>query len=188
MQLNDREHANQTVLDAFRVVERIYRHTYQTLIALKDEIKSALDLKFESPQIPQSQSSTDPKSWIHQYRGLHLAREKFSLEDYRKSTPILFLQASLYGEPPRKPILRYGMIERIFDFIEYKNPRFDDYFKKILLELHSAPRSGDIETGNCKARLDYKEKPLLDILETQDVVALAKETVAVFGPSLHQRA
>ena len=59
---NERQKAAQTAVDGFKVVERIYRHAYQILIALKDEIKTDLNLKIESPQRMQAQSSYDQKS------------------------------------------------------------------------------------------------------------------------------
>lgn len=168
--------AARTVTDAFKVVERIYRHTYQTLTALAEELKTALELDFMSPQNPQSQSSTDPKSWIHQYRALYLSRNKFSLEDYKgRPRPIIFLQVSIYyNGSKQEPALRYGLINEISSFLEYKNPRFDDYFKKIMNELHAAPKTGKIATTHCTAKVDFEEIPLLNIRDDADIVALAR--------------
>jgi hypothetical protein len=69
-----REKAAKTAVDGFVVVERIYRHAYQTLVTLKDKLKMDYNLKVESPLYYNPQSVADPKSWIHHFRGLYLAR------------------------------------------------------------------------------------------------------------------
>ena len=107
---DDRQKAAKTAIDGFIVVERIYRHSFQVLISLKDELKTEHELK-ESPLYGSYSGATDPKSWIWQYRGLYLAAKKVSLEEYQKEEiPILFLQVSMYNPNGREPIFRYGVI------------------------------------------------------------------------------
>lgn len=109
-----RKKAARTAVDGFKVVERLYRHAYQIITALKDEIKMTYNLKGECPLYNNSQSATDPKSWLYHFRGLYLASRKISLDEYTKrGHPILFLQASLYNPKDKEPLLRYGVIENI---------------------------------------------------------------------------
>ncbi len=171
-----REKAARTAVDTFIAVERIYRHSYQTLMALKDKLKVDLNLKMESPLYMNFTSTADPRSWIHQFRGLYLSLNKISLEDYNKrEIPILFLQASLYNPNSQEPILRYGIIERIFNITTWKNVRFDDYFRMTLIHLHNEQNSGEIKMSHCEAIVHCDEKPLLDIREDKDIVVLATE-------------
>ena len=175
MDNNMREKAAKTAVDAFIVVERIYRHSFQTLNALKEELKTQLGL-IESPLRISAQSSADPKSWIYQFRGVYLANKKLSLEEYKKQeTPILFLQVSLYNPSGREPILRYGIIQRIFNMRPLKGARFDDYFRMVLARMHDEPKSGELKALSCNATVHFDEKPLLDIREDKEVVALAGE-------------
>lgn len=171
-----RKKAAKTAVDGFVVVERIYRHSYQVLTAFKDGIKAEYNLKYESAQRASPQSSSEPQSWIYQFRGIYLAEEKFSLEEYKKKVkPILFIQNSLYNPDGREPILRYGVIEKIFNMRSLKGATFDDYFKTILVEIHRNPKSGHIKAFNCEAQAVFAEKLLLDIKEDKNVVALTKE-------------
>ena len=94
MEQNIRERAAQTAVDAFKVVERIYRHAYQTMTSLKEEIKTANNLQFESDVINCVQSSSDPASWIFRFKGLYLANQKFSFEEYKQKTFPVFLMSS----------------------------------------------------------------------------------------------
>ena len=177
-----RQRAAHTAVDGFKVIERIYRHAYQTLIALKDEIKAELNLKFESPQYYQFQSASDPKSWIHHYKGLYLSRKKILLEDYKKKEhPILFLQTSLYNQNGKEPFLRYGIIEKLIITGTWKNARFDDYFKELLSELHFSQGAGEIKTLHSKGTIQYSKILLLDIREDSDIVTLAKEIISKYS-------
>jgi hypothetical protein len=105
-----------------------------------------------------------------------LANEKFSLEEYKKKgKPVLFIQTSLYNPNGREPILRYGVIEKIFNMRPLKGATFDDYFRMTLAQIHENPKSGHVKAFNCEASVVFNEKPLLDIKEDKDVVALARE-------------
>ena len=171
-----REKAAKTAVDGFIVVERIYRHAYQTLTALKEKLKGELNLKVESPMFSNPIYSADPKSWLYHFRGLYLAKAKVSVEEYMKrEMPVLFLQASLYNPNGQEPILRYGIIEKIFNISLWKGARFDDYFKMTLIQVHDERKSGDVEANSCEAKVHFDEKPLLDIREDRHIVALAEE-------------
>jgi hypothetical protein len=173
---NLRKKAAKTAVDGFVVVERIYRHSYQVLAALKDDIKTEYNLKGESAMRSSPQSSSDPHSWIYQFRGIYLANEKFSLEEYKKKgKPILFIQTSLYNPNGREPILRYGIIKKIFDMRPLKGATFDDYFRMTLAKIHEDPKPGQVRASHCEASAVFDEKPLLDIREDKDVVLLAKD-------------
>jgi len=183
-----KQKAARTAVDGFKVVERLYRHGYQILTALKDEIKMAQNLKSESPMYNNSQSATDPKSWLYHFKGLYLAYKKISLDEYIKTQgPILFLQASLYNPTDKEPLLRYGVIQNISDLKTWKGARFDDYFRQIIGELHSEPRSGKIKTSHCIGATKFDEKPLLDIREDQDVLALAGIIGEKYMPYLEEK-
>ncbi len=172
---DNRKKAAKTAVQGFTVVERIYRHSFQVLTSLKEELKTEHEFK-ESPSYGSYTSTNDPKSWIWQFRGLYLAPQKILLEDYqKKELPILFLQVSMYNPNGREPIFRYGIIKRIFNIIRWKGIRFDDYFKMILLMMHDEQKSGDLKMTHCEATVDFKEIALLDIREDKDVSALAKE-------------
>jgi hypothetical protein len=180
-----RKRAGKTAVDGFTVVERIYRHTYQTLMALKDTLKTQSNLKVESPLYNNPQSTADPKSWIYHFRGLYLASKKISLEEYgNKETPILFIQASLHNPDGREPVLRYGVIEKIFNMSPWKGVRFDDYFRMTLVQLHTEQKPGDIKTSNCEVTVRFDEKALLDLREDKDIVALAGEIGEKYAKSL----
>lgn len=173
-----RKKAAKTAVDSFIVVERIYRHSFQVLTALKDDIKRQFNfLKEESAMRSSSQSTSDPESWFYHFRGIYLANEKFSLEEYKKKEkPILFIQASLYNPTnAQEPILRYGVIEKIFNMKPWKGIHFDDYFRMILAYIHENPKSGNIRASHCEASVVFDEKPLLDVKEDKDIVVLAKE-------------
>jgi hypothetical protein len=177
MDENLRKKAGKTAVDGFIVVERIYRHSYQVLTALKDDIKRQYNfLKEESAMRSSSQSTSDPESWIYQFRGIYLANEKFSLEEYKKKEkPILFIQASLYNPTnAQEPILRYGVIEKIFNMKPWKGVHFDDYFRMTLAQIHETPKSGRVRASHCEASVVFDETLLLDIKEDKDVVSLAK--------------
>ncbi len=183
-----RESAARTAIDGFIVVERIYRHSYQTLMALKDKLKIDLNLKMESPLYMNFTATVDPKSWIHQFRGLYLSIKKISLEEYnKKEIPILFFQASLYNPNGQEPIFRYGVIERIFNLIAWKNARFDDYFRMTLIHLHNEQNSGKIKMSHCEAIVHCDEKQLLDIREDKNIVDLAEEIVGKHGRIFNTR-
>jgi hypothetical protein len=61
MDENLRKKAAKTAVDGFIVVEKIYRHSYQVLTALKDDIKVEYNLKGESAMRSSPQSSSDPR-------------------------------------------------------------------------------------------------------------------------------
>jgi hypothetical protein len=171
-----RQKAGKTAVDGFAVAERIYRHAYQTLMALKDALKTEFDLKGESALCSNPQSATDPRSWIYHFRGLYLAKTRISLEGYEtKQIPVLFLQASLYNRNGQEPLLRYGIVEKIFNMSPLKGAKFDDYFRATLAQIHAEPSSGNIRASNCEATVRFDEEPLLDIRQDQDVEALAGE-------------
>lgn len=177
-----REKAAKTAVDGFIVVERIYRHAYQTIMALKDKLKAEHNLKAESPVYHNYQSGADPESWLYHFRGFYLANTKVTLEVYnKKEVPILFIQASLYNPNGKEPVLRYGLIERIFNISTWKGARFDDYFRMTLIEIHAERQSGHIKTNSCEAKVRFDEKPLLDIREDKDIVSLAGEIVDKYG-------
>jgi len=182
---NVRHKAAQTAVDGFKVVERLYRHAYQILTALKDEIKTELNLKNESPQLIQSQSSSVPKSWIHHFRGMYLSHKKFSLDEYtEKEIPILFLQTSLFNQNNNEPVLRYGIVEKIFNLVKWKNARFDDYFRLILVELHAEPSQANIKTPYVESIIHFDEKPLLDIRDDSDITTLVEDISKKYGKFL----
>ena len=171
-----RKKAAKTAIDGFIVVEKIYLHSYQILTALKEDIKVRYNLKEASPMRSSPQSTSDPQSWIYQFRGIYLASGKFSLEEYKKKEkPILFIQTSLYNPNGQEPILRYGIIEKIFNMKPWKGVHFDDYFRMTLTQIHENPRSGHVKASHCEASVEFNEKPLLDVKEEKDVAALAKE-------------
>lgn len=64
---------------------------------------------------------------------------------------------------------------KISDLKTWKGVRFDDLFREIISELHGEPKPGKIKTYHCAGDVTFDEKPLLDIREDQDVVALAGE-------------
>jgi len=171
-----REKAAKTAIDGFIVVERIYRHAYQILMTLKDKLKVEYNLKSESPIYNNFQSGADPASWLYHFRGFFLAKAKISLDEYiDNEIPILFFQASLYNLNKQEPIFRYGLIEKIFNFRTWKGARFDDYFRIVLIHIHSEQQSGHIEADSCEAEVRFDEKPLLDIREDKDIALLAEE-------------
>ena len=174
MEENMRKKAGNTAVDGFIVVERIYRHAYQVLIALKDELKAEYTLKAESAMLTNPKSDADPKSWLYSFRGIYLAEKKITLDEYKEQgDPILFLQASLYNAKRKEPLLRYGLIEDMSNIGTWKGARFDDYVRFILMELHSDPKQGPIKLSRCDATIKYDEMPLLDIREDSDVTDLA---------------
>ena len=174
--------AGQTAIDGFNIVERLYRHTYQVLMALKDKLKDELNLRVESPFYNSSIATSDPASWIFRFRGLYLAASKMSLEEYGKlKAPLLFLQASLHNSNSIEPLLRYGVIEKILNMSAWKNIRFDDYFRMIMAELHADPNPDPIRASHCEAVVHFDEKPLLDIREDSEVVDLAREIGERYG-------
>ena len=180
-----REKAARTAVDSFIAVERIYRHAHQTLTVLKDKLKDELKLKTESPMWYNSSSSSDPTSWIHRFRGLYLAHSKPTLELYsKKEFPLLFLQASLYNPNKTEPILRYGIIEKMFNMSEWKGVRFDEHFRYLLSDIHAEPRVGEVKASRCEAIVQFDEKPLLDVRQDSDIVELATEIGERYGNSL----
>lgn len=182
---DNRKKAAKTAVDGFTVVERIYRHSFQVLTSLKEELKTEQEFK-ESPSYGSYTSANDPKSWIWQFRGLYLAPQKILLEEYqKKEVPILFLQVSKCNPNGREPTFRYGIIKRIFNTITWKGVRFDDYFKMILNQIHDEQKSGDLKTTHCEAEVDFEEKALLDIREDKDVSALAKEISEKYVKQFH---
>lgn len=180
-----RERAARTAVDGFIVVERIYRHAYQTLMALKDTLKTEYNLKEESPFFSNPQSAANPNLWFYHFRGFYLANAKITLEAYnKKEVPVLFIQASLYNPNGKEPALRYGIIERIFNMKTWKGITFNDYFRMILEEFHAEPNSSEIKASHCEAIAHFDEKPLLDIREDKDIVALAGEIGGKYGKLL----
>ncbi|MGV8080975.1 MAG: hypothetical protein AB2L22_13075 [Syntrophales bacterium] len=171
-----RKKAAQTAVDGFIVVEKIYRHSHQVMNSLKDDLKAKYNLKVDSPPRTSSQSASDPLSWIYQFRGFYLAYEKFSLDEYKKKVkPILFILASLYNPDGQEPILRYGVIEKIYDMKIWKGATFDDYVRMILARIHDNPKPGHVRASHCEASVLFYEKPLLDIREDKDIELLAIE-------------
>ena len=172
-------------MDSFQAVETIYRHAYQVLSALKDEIKTEYNLKAESPVYHQAQSSTDPKSWFYHFRCLYLAAEKISLEEYRTHpVPILFLQASFFKQTGIEPILRYGIVKKIEITGTWKNARFDEYFRELLTEINYDSGNKSIKTLHARGEVRFKETSLLDLRDADDVMALAKEIKETYGDLL----
>ena len=180
-----RAQASRTAVDGFKVVERIYRHAYQTLMVLKDRIKEDLNLKVESPLRNNAINTSDPSSWIFKFRGLVLSASKIALEEYKnRQVPILFLQVSLHNSNWREPLIRYGVIEKIFNMSTYKGARFDDYFRMILTELHAEPSAEAVKASHCEAIVRFDEKPLLDVREDSHVADLGREISEKYGPAL----
>jgi hypothetical protein len=180
-----RQKAAQTAVDGFIIVERMYRHAYQTLMALKATLKTDLDLRTESALHSNPIVTADPRSWLHLFRWLYLAKTRVSLEGYKKKiVPVLFLQASLYNPDGEEPILRYGIVEKVFNMTTLKGARFDTYFRSTLAQLHVQRKSGKIRASNCEAEVRFDEKPLLDIREDGDIVALAAEIGQKYAKSL----
>jgi hypothetical protein len=180
-----RKRAARTAVDGFIAVERIYRHAYQTLIVLKDRIKDDLNLKVESPLRNNAITTSDPSSWIFKFRGLFLSSSKIALEEYKKrQVPALFLQVSLHNPNGREPLIRYGVIEKIFNMTAWKGVRFDDYFRMILTELHAEPSAEVMKASHCEAIVHFDEKPLLDIREDSDVADLGREISEKYGPTI----
>jgi hypothetical protein len=176
MEEDKRQKAAETVIDAFNVVERIYRHAFQVLSVLINEIKNMRPFEFESSLQSDSSSVNDPKSWIIHYRGVYLSAKKFDLDDYRKKNiPILLLQSSFYNPKKNEPLLRYGVIEHITDLKSFKGARFENYFQEIIEKLHVEPKQGEVKTPHCNARVIFDEKKLLDIREDKDVVDVSEE-------------
>ena len=93
----------------------------------------------------------------------------------------LFLQASLHTSKVKEPLLRYGIVEKIFNMSTWKGIRFDDYFRMILAELHASPGSNPVKASHCEARVQCVEKPLLDVREDSDVVDLAQQISEQYG-------
>ena len=171
-----RQKAAKTAANGFIVVERIYRHSYQTLMALKDKLKTDFDLRAESPLHSNPTITADPKSWLHLFRGLYLAKTKVTLEGYKKEkVPLLFLQASLYNSNAQEPILRFGIVEDIFNMTPLKGALFDAYFRATLARLHAEAKPGKIRASNCEAKVRFDEMHLLDIREDEDIATLAQE-------------
>lgn len=171
-----RKRAAQTVIDSFIVVERIYRHTYQTLNGLKESIKKDYPFKAESSMHTNPTVTSDPTSWIVNYRGLYLANDKIHLEEYKKkSQPVLFLHCSIFNKNNIEPILRYGVIEKIDNIAPIKGVRFDDFFREILYYMHTEMKKGTIKAPHCEATVDFHDKYLLDIREDKDIISLSRE-------------
>lgn len=180
-----RQQAAQTAVEAFKAVERIYRHAYQTLTALKEEIKTANNLKFESDTINCVQSSSDPASWIYHFKGVYLARQKFTFDEYKqRKFPVFFLQSSMCNPKDREPIIRYGIIRKIFNFNMYKNARFKEFVREILTELHAMHGVKDIKARHCEAEVDMDERLLLDLREDSNIEALSREINEKYGQVL----
>jgi len=180
-----RQKASQTAVDAFKAVERIYRHAHQTLTALKEEIKTANNLKFESDIFNNAQSSTDPASWIYQFKGVYLAQQKFSFDEYKKKIfPVFFLQSSMCNSDGREPVIRYGIIRKIFNFNMYKNARFKEFVRSILTELHAEHEGKNIKARNCEAEVEMDEKLLLDLREDSNIEGLSREITEKYGKYL----
>ena len=182
MEQDIRERAAQTVVDSFKVVERIYRHAHQTMTSLKEEIKTANNLRFESDVISCVQSSSDPASWIYRFRGLYLAHQNFSFEEYKQNTfPVFFLQSSIFNPDAKEPIIRFGIIKKIFNFNIYKNARFKDFVREILTELHAEREARNIRAPHCEAKVMVDEKLLLDLREDSNIEALTREISEKYG-------
>ena len=180
-----RKRAARTAVDGFIAVERIYRHAHQILMVLKDKLKDELNLRVDSPVRSNASSSQDPESWIHKFRGLYLSETRVSLEEYKKKeVPLLFLQMSLRNPNGNEPMLRYGVIEKIFNMSTWKGARFDEYFRMILAELHSDPKSAPVKASHCEAVVHFDEKLLLDVRVDSDIVDLAREIGERYGSSL----
>jgi len=169
-----RQNAAQTVIDAFKVAGKIYRHSYQVLDTLKEKIKTDNDLKLESTIYNNTQSANDPDTWVYQFKGLYLGSRKFTFDEYKKNKiPVLFLQSSIYHSENREPLIRYGIIERMYDFSPLQGAGFHSYFRMLIWALHKKAKPGTIIASNCKGDVEFEEKPLLDIREESDLVALA---------------
>jgi hypothetical protein len=180
-----RQKATKTAVDAFKAVERIYRHAHQTMTALKEEIKTANNLKFESDPINCVQSSSDPASWIYHFKGVYLSQQKFSFDEYkRKIFPVFFLQSSMCNSDGREPVIRYGIIRKIFNFNMYKNARFKEFVRDILTELHAEHEGGNIKARRCEAEVKIDEKLLLDLRKDSNVETLSKEITEKYGKYL----
>ena len=174
----EREHAAQTVKNGFLVVERIYRHAYQTLMAMKNMIREEYNFTTESGLIGNAVTASDTRSWIYHSRGVCLATSRFDLDKYKeKPFPVLFLQASLYKPSGMEPVIRYGVIKKISNIKPYKGARLEDYFRGILIALHADSQQGNIKTLHCEASISFEERFLLDIREDKDVSSLV-ETIA----------
>jgi hypothetical protein len=91
------------------------------------------------------------------------------------------LQASLYNQNKIEPLLRYGVIEKIFNRRTWKGIRFDDYFRMILAELHSQPKSDAVKVSHCEAIVHFAEKAILDVREDADVVDLCGQIAERYG-------
>jgi len=180
-----RQQAAQTAVEAFKAVERIYRHAYQTLMVLKEEIKTANNLRFESDMINCVQSSNDPASWIYNFKGVYLTRHKFTFDEYKqKLFPVFFLQTSMCNPDGMEPLIRYGIIRKVFNFSMYKNARFKEFVREILAELHANNGGEAIKARHCEAEVEKDEKLLFDLREDSDVVALSKEISEKYGGHL----
>lgn len=176
--MNDSIHekAARTAVDAFIAVVRLYRHSYQTITAIKEKIKSEYNLKAESALFNNYQSSADPESWIYHFRGIFLSERKITLEDYKKGPRgVLFLQSSLYNPNRQEPMFRYGVIEKIFNMSTWKGARFEEYVKMVLIELHNESRTGSLKTNYLEATTQFDEKPLLAIRQDKDIIDIAEE-------------
>lgn len=181
MDQNIKQKAAKTIVDAFIVINRIYRHVYKTLDVLKEHIKTNYDFSQASSMCQNPDSSTDPETWFPHFKGLYLSFSKINLEDYRREPiPVLFLQASLYNPKQREPILRYGVIKKVSIIRDYKGAKFDDYFRRILMQIHSEPKTGIIKSYYHETEIDFTEKPLLDYIEEKDIEELAKQIGAKY--------
>jgi hypothetical protein len=177
-----RQNAAQTTIDAFKVAAKIYRHSYQVLDTLKEKIKTDNGMRLESQVCNSTQSANDPDTWIYQYRGLYLGRKEFTFDGYKsQEIPVLFLQSSIYSFENSEPLIRYGIIERMYDFSPFQGAKFNEYFKKLLLVMHKDAAPGTIITSHCKAEVEFDEAPLLDIREDSDLLALADKINDKYG-------
>jgi len=182
MEKNIRKAAAKTAVDAFVAVERIYLHANQVLIALREELKTGLDLKAGSYMQHQAQASSDPKSWIYHYIALYLSKHIITLDKYLDNpTPLFFIQVSLFNFDNSEPVLRWGVLEKIIKVQRSKGMNLDSLFREIMAESHNEGVKNEIKTLHCRANVKSEYQLLLDVRNDSDIHEVSKKAIDNYG-------
>jgi len=182
MEKNTRKEAAKTAIDAFAAVERIFLHASQVLIAFREELKTGLGLKAASSMHNQAQAASDPRSWIYHFKALYLSKSTISLDKYLDSpTPLFFIQASFFNSDNSEPVLRWGVLEKIFEVQRSKGMNLDGLFREIMTEIHNEGIENEIKTLHCRTIMRSENKLLLDVRSDRDLHEVSKKAIDDYG-------
>lgn len=176
-----RQEAGKYAINAVEVVKTLYEHTYQIVEKSSNQLQEELKIKKSQSHI-NPMTGNMPSTWIRQFYGIGMFKGKVSHDDIKKNPkiPILFLMISLQGRKGQEPIIRYGVIEEINITGEWKGIKLDNYLQEILNTFHHEQQP-KIKANHCYASIKWKEKPLLDIRNEEDLNTLTQEIIKNYG-------